>query len=499
MEEDCTDNNPGFEEHGFRATSSYQSRSVTSPGKTTYASMVKKGSIGPGSEPFDDDFSPDKVIMRDDDCIVSESVYGHSREEYGVEKGLSTVGNRPVEEQMVRGQQEPGSKELYGPWMIATNRRRRPFTGFGSGRVAAETPGVVSGSRFAVLQEDSPLNVMEAGTEGANPTHVDPNVKDVESVGTSKGTKKVISRESNAKRHARPVGVSVGSDDEVAVVSLAPRSEMTVAPHKVAGSDGVHRAISIREGVIWGRVVFIQNFLLVMTVGVRFPRMVGRKVDINAIRSSSDQDNAMEEDGRESDSPRASRPSHSRTEAGVLDAWSRIFPLSRVLHLERGGSDHCPIVLEVNSESSEKQLGFGTRRCMVILVLGKKRLVARIRGIKRALQSNFCDYLVNLDKQLKEELDWVLEQEELLWFQKARSKWVMFGDRNMRFFHAFTLARRKANTILKLKLEDGEWCSCTATLQHAAMSYFSTLFTSSGVVAGSYGLRVQIGYKDYCE
>ncbi|KAK8506643.1 hypothetical protein V6N12_073596 [Hibiscus sabdariffa] len=290
MEEDCTDNNPGFEEHGFRATSSYQSRSVTSPGKTTYASMVKKGSIGPGSEPFDDDFSPDK--------------------------GLSTVGNRPVEEQMVRGQQEPGSKELYGPWMIATNRRRRPFTGFGSGRVAAETPGVVSGSRFAVLQEDSPLNVMEAGTEGANPTHVDPNVKDVESVGTSKGTKKVISRESNAKRHARPVGVSVGSDDEVAVVSLAPRSEMTVAPHKVAGSDGVHRAISIREGVIWGRVVFIQNFLLVMTVGSTSDRI---QVDINAIRSSSDQDNAMEEDGRESDSPRASRPSHSRTEAGVLD------------------------------------------------------------------------------------------------------------------------------------------------------------------------------------
>ncbi|KAK8511750.1 hypothetical protein V6N12_000793 [Hibiscus sabdariffa] len=43
--------------------------------------------------------------------------------------------------------------------------------------------------------------------------------------------------------------------------------------------------------------------------------------------------------------------------------------------------------------------------------------------------------------------------------------------------------------ILKLKLEDGEWCSCTATLQHVAVSFFSTFFTSSGVVGGSYGLR----------
>ncbi|KAK8511752.1 hypothetical protein V6N13_029344 [Hibiscus sabdariffa] len=158
---------------GVLGYDSDQSRSVTSPEKTTYASMMKKGSIGVGSEPFDEDLSPDK--------------------------GLSKVGDRPVEEQTVRGQQEPGSKELYGPWMIATNRCRRPTTGSGSGRVAAETPRVASGSRFTVLQEDSPFNVMEVETEGVNPTLVDPNAEDVESAGTSKGTKKVIYRESNAK------------------------------------------------------------------------------------------------------------------------------------------------------------------------------------------------------------------------------------------------------------------------------------------------------------
>ncbi|KAL4378340.1 hypothetical protein GQ457_02G020010 [Hibiscus cannabinus] len=201
-------------------------------------------------------------------------VYGHSREECGVEKGLSTVGVRPVEEQMVHGQQKSGSKELYRPWMIATNRRRRPFTGSGSGRVATETPGVVSGSRFSVLQEDSSLDVMEAVTEEANPTHVDPKVQDVESAGTSKGPKKLL-------------------------------------PTRFLVPMEFIKRFLFGKGVIWGRVVFIQNFLLSTSNHIQG--------DVDAIRSSSDQGNAMEEDGRVGDSPHASRPSYFRTEAGVLD------------------------------------------------------------------------------------------------------------------------------------------------------------------------------------
>ncbi|KAK8526228.1 hypothetical protein V6N12_020707 [Hibiscus sabdariffa] len=507
MEADCTDNNPGFDEHGFRVTSSDQSRSVTSPGKTTYASMVKKGSIGAGSEPFDEDFSPNKRLEYEglQQICFACGVYGHSWEECGVEKGLSTVGNRPVEEQMVRGQQEPGYKEFYGPWMIVTNRRRRPSTGSGSGRVAAETPRVVSGSRFAVLQEDSPLNVMEAGMEGANPTHVNPNVKDVESTGTSRGTKKVISHESNAKRHARPVRVSVGSDDEVVVVSLVPRSEMTVAPHKVAGSDGVHRAISIRERSGMGKGGVHSKFStgndsrgkvsrdggpkgLRVRKGVDFQPT--RRIPITDwVQSTSDRIQVIGLHGERVLYFNAltvvwlmklGAESFHSLGCYIWREWAQIIALlfwrliQRFVFIVRVFRD------AVGIWNNEVYGHIGAR---------KQRLVARIRGIERALQSNFNDYLVNLDKQLKDELDWVLEQDELLWFQKARSKWVMFGDRNTRFFHASTLARRKANTILKLKLEDGEWCSCTATLQHAAMSYFSTLFTYSGVVAGSYGLR----------
>ncbi|KAK8653181.1 hypothetical protein V6N13_127191 [Hibiscus sabdariffa] len=329
-EADCTDNNLGFEEQCIRVTNTDQSRGATSPEKTMYASMVKKGSNGIGCEPFDDDLSPDK-------------------EECGVEKRLGEIGDHTIEVQIVCGQQETGFKELYRPWMIASNRRRRPTMGSSSERVVAETPGVASGSRFVVLQEESPFNFMEAGTEVANPIHVSPSAKDVATAGTSKGAKKVIYHESTTERHSKPVGASVCSDDEVAVVSLVPRSEMIVDPHKFTSSTGTHRVVSIRERSDLGKGgshLKLSNAHDSRGKGLKDGLPKGLRIqkgfdfqptrrtpladwvqstsdriqaDIDATRSSSDPENAMEEDGRESDSLHAFRPSQSRTGPGVFD------------------------------------------------------------------------------------------------------------------------------------------------------------------------------------
>ena len=58
------------------------------------------------------------------------------------------------------------------------------------------------------------------------------------------------------------------------------------------------------------------------------------------------------------------------------------------------------------------------------------------------------------EKQLIEEFNNTLVQEELLWFQKSREQWVKFGDRNTKFFHVQTLVRRKHNKIHGLFLKD---------------------------------------------
>jgi hypothetical protein len=41
--------------------------------------------------------------------------------------------------------------------------------------------------------------------------------------------------------------------------------------------------------------------------------------------------------------------------------------------------------------------------------------------------------LVLLEKQLQEELDQILFQEEVLWYQKSREKWIKFGDKILSF------------------------------------------------------------------
>lgn len=50
-------------------------------------------------------------------------------------------------------------------------------------------------------------------------------------------------------------------------------------------------------------------------------------------------------------------------------------------------------------------------------IFRRKRLLnMRLNDIQKALDKKHSSFLVNLDKQLRKELDDTLEQEELLWF-----------------------------------------------------------------------------------
>lgn len=86
----------------------------------------------------------------------------------------------------------------------------------------------------------------------------------------------------------------------------------------------------------------------------------------------------------------------------------------------------------------------------------KRRLMKRLNLIAHQLGQFSSPHLEEAQHFLWLEYEEVLRQEEILWYQKSRAKWLMFGDKNSRFFHGVTAIRRKRNHFEMLKNEDGQ-------------------------------------------
>ena len=101
----------------------------------------------------------------------------------------------------------------------------------------------------------------------------------------------------------------------------------------------------------------------------------------------------------------------------------------------------------------------------------------RLQGIQRSMDWRETESMVRLETSLREEYEHILLQEELLWYQKSRERWVRFGDRNTRFFHTQTVIRRKRNKIHGMFVENGVWCTEPEELAEAAQRFFTNLFS----------------------
>ncbi|CAA7019727.1 unnamed protein product [Microthlaspi erraticum] len=117
------------------------------------------------------------------------------------------------------------------------------------------------------------------------------------------------------------------------------------------------------------------------------------------------------------------------------------------------------------------------------VVRRKEYLLWEINEVQDALERGPSDTLLAREDVLIKELDVVLEQEEMLWFQKSREKWIPLGDRNTRFFHTSTVIRRHKNIIDMLKKEDGNWTADAQEMESLAISYFKLLYSMEDVEA----------------
>ncbi|KAJ4851481.1 hypothetical protein Tsubulata_031154 [Turnera subulata] len=149
--------------------------------------------------------------------------------------------------------------------------------------------------------------------------------------------------------------------------------------------------------------------------------------------------------------------------------WSTYFPHSQVYHLPFLHSDHRPLLIvpDTCTEHSRNPQRFLFKASWMIhedydrfvqqnwdgnqpwskalenfykritmwnkTVFGspatrKRRLLARLQGIQDYLDRKPSLFLSNLELELRCELDKVLAQEELEWFQRSRCQWLKWGD-----------------------------------------------------------------------
>ncbi|KAH9770764.1 putative ribonuclease H protein [Citrus sinensis] len=185
------------------------------------------------------------------------------------------------------------------------------------------------------------------------------------------------------------------------------------------------------------------------------------------------------------------------------DRWLIKHANSSVMHLPKIDSDHRPILVKFQNMDSRhggpRPFRFlaawltderrWNKEIFGNIIYRKRKLLARIGGIQRILETKPNHSLTRLEVKLQKELDEVLTQEELLWLQKSRRDWTLYGDRNTAYFHKKTLTRRRQNRITAILNDTGQWIHDVEIIQQLAVRFFSELYTPEQGVHRTYNVR----------
>lgn len=106
-----------------------------------------------------------------------------------------------------------------------------------------------------------------------------------------------------------------------------------------------------------------------------------------------------------------------------------------------------------------------------------ERILKKMEEIQKGSQTaENLEELLSLSKEL--EVCW--KREEKFWFQRSMIQWLLWGDKNSRFFHYKTLQRRQRNRVSRLLNDDDVWVEEETELGSLFEEYFKDLFKTSG-------------------
>ena len=69
-----------------------------------------------------------------------------------------------------------------------------------------------------------------------------------------------------------------------------------------------------------------------------------------------------------------------------------------------------------------------------------------------------------------------------MWQQRSHVHWMVFADRNLKYFHNQASQRFRRNNIFELRNSEGELVSSEENISAIVTDYYSSMFTSSGLV-----------------
>ncbi|EOY17514.1 Uncharacterized protein TCM_042330 [Theobroma cacao] len=200
--------------------------------------------------------------------------------------------------------------------------------------------------------------------------------------------------------------------------------------------------------------------------------------------------------------------------------WINKFPVTRIQHLNRDGSDHCPLLISCFNSSEKAPSSFRFQHAWVLhhdfktsvesnwnLPINgsglqafwskQHRLKQHLKWWNKAVFGDIFSKLKEAEKRVEEceilhqqeqtfesriklnksyaQLNKQLNIEELFWKQKSGVKWVVEGERNTKFFHMRMQKKRIRSHIFKVQDPEGRWIEDQEQLKHSAIEYFSSL------------------------